>query len=492
MSRWPSGRRLGAWFGARSRRVLGGPGRLRVVLLLGAVLALNSADTGTIGAAAAQLEADLGISHARLGLLASASSGVGALAAIPMGMLADRVNRVRLLTVTVAAWAVAMIAGGLSPDYRWLLASRLLLGAAVAASGPVVVSLTGDFVPPADRAAVLGWILTGEIVGAGAGLLAGGAIAAALSWRYAFFLLAAASLALAVSLLRQLPEPERGGASWLCGDPPADDGADDERVDGEHPHGSDGDKVRDVVIARGIEPAPERILAEDADEIPLRRAMVYLLRIPTNRLLIIASASGYFFFAGLRTFAVVFATQHFGVSEGLLGALALVVGTTALAGAVAGGRFTDRILHRGRTDARVLVPAVGYSAAALLLLPGFLISSIGLALPVIALGTAALAAANPPLDAARLDIVPGRMWGRAESLRTLLRLAAEAVAPAAFGLLADVLGGGGSAGRAGGLRDAFLVMLLPLLLNGLIMLLARGSYPVDVATATASDRRSRR
>ncbi|ROT28172.1 MFS transporter [Micromonospora sp. HM5-17] len=529
---------VGARLGVRARRLLGGSGRTRVVLLLGAVLALNSADTGAIGAAAAQLEADLGISHAQLGLLASASSGVGALAAIPMGMLADRVHRVRLLAVTVAAWAVAMVAGGLAADYRWLLVSRLLLGAAVAASGPVVVSLTGDFIPPADRAAVLGWILTGEIVGAGVGLVAGGEVAAALSWRSAFFLLAAASLVLAVALLWQLPEPARGGAGWLRGDrrTAPDDacggrttGADDRTAggrvagaDGRDPAGEaagardggrgvarengglgarsgeagddhTGDEAHEVIAARGIAPAPGRVLPAGAADMSLARAAVYLLRIPSNRLLIIASVIGYFFFAGLRTFAVVFATQHYRVSQTALGAIALVVGVTALAGAVAGGRYTDRILRHGRADARILVPAAGYTAAALLLLPGFLLSSVALALPLIALGTAALAAANPPLDAARLDIVPARMWGRAESLRTLLRLAAEGIAPATFGLLADALAGDGGPGEGAiGLRDTFLVMLVPLLANGLLMLLARGSYPVDVATATASDRQAHR
>ncbi|WP_422773643.1 MFS transporter [Plantactinospora sp. WMMC1484] len=490
------------WLDRHASRILGGPGRPRVVLLLAAVLALNTADTGAVGAAATQLEAELGISHAQLGLLATASSGVGAIAAIPMGVLADRVHRVRLLTATVAAWGVAMIASGLSPDYRWLLASRLLLGAAVAASGPVVVSLTGDFIPPADRAAVLGWILTGEIAGAGLGLLAGGELAASFSWRYAFFLLAAVSLALAVALARHLPEPARGGAGWLpsnrsrSGDPEARSrscGADDRHgiESRTGTGGAGGDDAREIVATRGVEPAPERILRAGVPELSLPRAMLYLLRIPTNLRLIVASAIGYFFFAGLRTFAVVFATQHFGVGGGMLGLLVVVIGAAALAGAVLGGRFTDRLLHRGRTDARVLVPAAGYSLAALLLLPGFLVSSVGLALPAIALGTAALAAANPPLDAARLDIVPARTWGRAESLRSVLRLAAEAVAPATFGLVADALGGG-AGGRASGLRDAFLIMLLPLLANGLILLLARSTYPVDVATASASDRALRR
>ena len=53
--------------------------------------------------------------------------------------------------------------------------TRLLLGFALAATGPVVVSLTGDFIEPGNRAQILGWILSGEIVGSGIGLVIAGA-----------------------------------------------------------------------------------------------------------------------------------------------------------------------------------------------------------------------------------------------------------------------------------------------------------------------------
>jgi predicted MFS family arabinose efflux permease len=463
------GRRVFEWIRSGHAR----PGRVRTVVLLAAVLALNTADSGVIGAAATQLEADLRISHAQLGLLATASSGVGAIAAIPMGALADRVTRVRLLAATVTLWAAAMIAGGVAANYWWLLLSRLLLGVAVAAAGPVVVSLTGDFIPPADRAGVLGWILSGEIIGAGAGLLAGGVLAATLSWRYAFFLLAAVSLVLVLALLRLLPEPARGGGGQL--------GRSDSLG-----------QAKATVIDQGIAAEPDRVLGGDPERLPITRALAYLLRIPTNRLLIIASALGYFFFAGLRTFAVIFAVRHFGVSQGALGALLPFLGIGAVLGTVLGGRLTDAALRRGRTKVRITVPAVGFVAAAVFFVPGVTLTSIVVALPLIVLGTAALSAANPPLDAARLDIVPARLWGRAEGLRTVTRLAAEALAPAAFGLLADVLDGLAGRGGGTGLRNAFLIMLVPLLANGLIMLAARRTYPVDVATAAASDQRQQR
>jgi hypothetical protein len=106
-------------------------------------------------------------------------------------------------------------------------------------------------------------------------------------------------------------------------------------------------------------------------------------------------------------------------------------------------------------------------------------------------GAAGLAAANPPLDAARLDIVPSGLWGRAESLRTVLRLAAEAVAPVSFGFAADLLGGEGGRTGASGLRDAFLIMLVPLLANAVLIVRARRTYLTDAATAAAAEKGSR-
>lgn len=465
--------------------LLGGRGPARVVVLLASVLALNSADTGTLGAAAGQLEASLDISHARLGLLATASSGIGAFASVPLGVLADRTDRVRLLVITVALWAAAMVAGALAPGYWWLLGSRLLLGAAVAAAGPVVVSLTGDLIPPKNRATVLGWILTGEIIGAGIGLLIGSEVAAALSWRAAFLLLGIASGVLALAVWRLLPEPARGGAGWLATDGRAPG-------PGRRPDGSGRpvDRAQAVMADRGVAPAGDRVVSDDPNRWSLARTARYLLSIPTIRLLILASSIGYFFFAGMRTFIVVFAVRHFGIPQTEFGALVPMVGVAALSGAVLAGRFTDRALARGHTRVRVVVPAFGYVAAALFFVPGVWLTSVPAALPLIALGAGALATANPPLDAARLDIVPGRLWGRAESLRTMLRLAAEAAAPAIFGWLADQLSGPGGRSSGTGLRDAFLIMLVPLAANGLILLAARRDYPVDVATAAASDQRA--
>jgi MFS family permease len=93
-----------------------------------------------------------------------------------------------------------------------------------------------------------------------------------------------------------------------------------------------------------------------------------------------------------------------------------------------------------------------------------------------------LAAPNPPLDAARLDIVVPLLWGRAEGIRTFLRTAGQAFAPLLFGAVSDYVFGG----RHTGLRWTFLLMLLPLTASAYFLFRALRTYPRDVATAAAS------
>ena len=149
---------------------LGGPARRHVVVLLGLVLALNSADNSAIGAIATQLEPGLRIGAAELGLLVTVSSLVGALAAIPSGVLTDKTRRVRLLSISVLLWGVAEAVSGFSTSYTMLLLTRLALGAVTATAAPAVASLTGDFFPAGERGRIYGFIITGEVVGAGFGI----------------------------------------------------------------------------------------------------------------------------------------------------------------------------------------------------------------------------------------------------------------------------------------------------------------------------------
>jgi MFS family permease len=120
-----------------------------------------------------------------------------------------------------------------------------------------------------------------------------------------------------------------------------------------------------------------------------------------------------------------------------------------------------------------------------MLVPGFLLSSLVPAVILFTVAGVALGAANPAIDAARLDIMPSWLWGRAESVRTVLRTAGEAVAPVTFGAFAGWFAGPSEQG----LQVTFLVMLVPLALSGVVLWRARRSYPDDAVAASADDER---
>ncbi len=489
---------------------LGGPARTRVIVLLACILALDSADKGAVGAMAPQLEAAFHIGNLDIGILSTVSSLVGALAALPLGVLTDRTRRVRLLTISIVIWAAAEAVSGFSTSYVMLLLIRLALGAVTATAGPAVGSLTGDLFPAGERSRIYGFILTGDLLGAGAGLLISGDVAS-ISWRAGFVVLALPSLALAWVIHRYFPEPARGGQSHL---EPGDERivATEEAADADRPAAAeassrpaDDSVALEQVQEKGIAPNPEVVLEGDPTRLSLWEAVKWVLKVRTNVLLIVSSALGYFFFAGLKTFAVLFARGQYGISQSVATLLAVIVGAAAIVGILAGGRTADRMLGHGRINARLIVGAVGYFTAAVIFIPALLTHNLALALPLVMIGAAALSAPNAPGDAARLDVVPSRMWGRTEAIRTFLRTLLEAFAPLLFGYVSQLFGSPGGAGlgtgvdnkaahvsaaSAHGLSYAFLVMLAPLAAGGYFLLRARRTYPTDVASAAESERRT--
>ncbi len=491
---------------------VGGPARARVITLFGAVLALNGADTATVGAVAPQLEHALHIGNTKVGLLSSVALLVGALFTIPVGMLVDRIKRIPMLSLSILLWSIASIVSAFSANYSSLLLTRLLLGAVTATAGPAIASLTGDYFPARERGRVYAYILGGEIAGTAFGFIISGSLASVISWRAAFLVLGIPGFFLARELYRTVPEPLRGGQSRLepgvvdlheavaqAASRPQTEPEGEE----EEPKADEEDLAQETARRRGVKPTPRLILEEDPRTMSLTRAVSYILSIPTNILMIISSSLGYFFFSGLSTFALLFVKGHYHASQATAElSLGLLVGG-ALVGTLVSGRVTDELLRRGVLEVRVWVPALCYLGAAALLIPGVLGSHLTPAIWFDIGGAALLSAANPPLDAARLDIMPAGLWGRAESTRTVLRSLAQALAPLIFGGLSQVIAGifpaqtpigthpgEVSASGARGLQISFLILISTLVAAGIFLLRARATYPTDVATAAASNQGS--
>jgi MFS family permease len=471
------------------RARLGGPERTRVIVLLACVLALETADLASMGAIAGQLKSALHLHNTELGVLAAAPALIAAVATLPFGVVADRAPRVPLLAISTAVWAGAMLLTAASSSFGMMIVVRLFLGACTAAAAPLISSLVGDLFSPQERGRVYGYILAGQLLGSGFGLLVAGNVAA-ISWRLALCVLAVPSLALGFAIWRMLPEPARGPAGRLRAT---------SRRSRSSPDGEAGGH-RDPKLARAargadVEPRAALVLHRDPVSMPLRSAVVYVLRLPTNVMLISASALGYFFQAGVNTFGVVFLIAHFGVSQNAATSLLGLVLLGALVGTILGGRIADALLARGHLPARMAVGGSAFLISSAVFVPGLLTHDLLLSIVLYIVAATALAAPGAPLDAARLDIIPSRLRGRAESVRTVIRTLAVAAAPLAFGWVSDELATGPRTTTRGlgyhasgpGLDYAFLLMLIPMAVGGLILLLGMRAYSRDVVTALASE-----
>jgi MFS family permease len=510
--------RLARWIGSSVRgqvvKRTGGPARARVIVLFALVLALNGADASTVGAIAPQLESGLHINNADIGLLSSVSLLVGAIFTLPVGLLVDRTKRMPLLAISIVLWSLASLFSAFASSLSGLLLTRLALGAVAASAGPAIASLTGDYFAGDERGLIWSYILVGEAVGTAFGFIVSGFVASALGWRAAFVVLAIPGFIVARELWRTVPEPLRGGQSHLdvgvvdLNQAVAQAAARAERgdVDGEAAQtvvAEHDDTALEAARRAGVEPDPQLVLHEDPSQMSLVRSLRYIFSIPSNGLMILGSSLGYFYFAGLQTFALLFVKGHFHASQATAELVLALLVVASVIGTLVGGRLPEWLLKQGDLAARVWFPGACYIAAAVLLIPGLVGSHLTPALWFIVGGAALISAANPPLQAARLDVVPAGLWGRAQSALAFVRSLAQAAAPLVFGGLSELVAGivpsqapigthpnAPSSSATTGLEVTFLVMITALAAAGVFLFRARKTFATDVATAAASEPRA--
>jgi predicted MFS family arabinose efflux permease len=445
-----------------------GDRRSRAALVaLAAVLALDGADRTALGAVAPALMAEFNIGNAAIGLLASAFAIVGAVAIVPIGILTDRARRITILVVCIAIWCAAMGVAAAAWSFALLFIARITLGVLTAAGGPPITSIVGDMFPADVRSRVLGWVKSGELVGAGVGFLVAGVVVWLTSWRGVFVALAVLGVVVAWAVAR-VPEPRRGGEN---------------DVDGSEQEMDAPTTLHELVEEHDVDPKPELVLHGDQSELPLKPAMEYVLKVRTVVLIIAASALGDVFFTALQVFGVLFLVGQFGISASEASILIPLVGVGGFAGVLAGGRLGDELIERGVLKGRLQIGAWSYLAASAMLVPVFLVSTLWVAIPFLVLAGGFLTAPIAPLEAARLDVVHPQLRGRTESARMIARVGAQALAPLVFGVLASDLG----SSAAEGLQLAFLILLPLLAASSVCLMVAGRHYPSEVAAVEESE-----
>jgi len=191
------------------------------LLILALLMAVGFTAMGSFGMVQEGAKAELHLSDALLGMIQGLGAAVPlVLFSIPVGVLVDRYNRVRLLVVLILLWTAGTALTAAAPGVAWLVAARMLTGVGVGGALTAALSLAADFCAPAQRGRALLIVNLGKSLGvAGAFALTGwllgwfarGATPAWLAmapWRGAHAMLALISLVLSLPLLL-LREPAR-------------------------------------------------------------------------------------------------------------------------------------------------------------------------------------------------------------------------------------------------------------------------------------------
>ena len=179
--------------------------------VLVAINILNFYDRQVAGAVVEPIRKEFLLSDAQLGAINTAFTVLYSLVGIPLGLLADRVSRKRLLAAGIFIWAALTASARWVFSYPMLVVTRLGVGVGEATCAPAATSWIGDLFPPDRRSKPLALFMLGVPVGGALSLFFSGVIAHRFGWRAAMMLAAAPALLL-IPLLLGLNEPPRGAA----------------------------------------------------------------------------------------------------------------------------------------------------------------------------------------------------------------------------------------------------------------------------------------
>ena len=150
-------------------------GRWYIVTILALATLLSYLDRGVIAVVVPSLKADLNLSDLQISLLQGISFSLFfALAGIPMGTLADRVNRRNLIVVGLVLWSLMTILCGFASNFTMLFITRMGVGIGEAALIPAAASMIADLFAPSQRGRPMSAIVAAQSLGgAGASVLGG-------------------------------------------------------------------------------------------------------------------------------------------------------------------------------------------------------------------------------------------------------------------------------------------------------------------------------
>ncbi len=171
--------------------------------------ALDELESATMTVLAPDLRDAFGVSDGVIVFISSASAAFFVLGAVPMGYLADRYRRPRIVAISSLIFSAMVFLSGLAVSAFMLFWTRFGAGIAKANTLPVHGSLLADTYPISLRGRIAAGIsLIGRTVQAISPLLVGG-LAVLFGWRWPFLLLGLPVVVFGLLAFR-MPDPPRG------------------------------------------------------------------------------------------------------------------------------------------------------------------------------------------------------------------------------------------------------------------------------------------
>lgn len=186
--------------------------RAYVLGILLSVYIFNFIDRQIVSILQEPIKAEFGLKDWQLGLMTGTAFALFYVTlGLPIARLADKTNRVTIISISLAIWSGFTAFFGLAQNYAQLLLMRIGVGIGEAGCSPPSHSLISDYFPPNKRATALAVYALGIPLGSTIGIWSGAYLFKLLDdWRMAFIVVGLVGLAFAVVVKLTLPEPPRG------------------------------------------------------------------------------------------------------------------------------------------------------------------------------------------------------------------------------------------------------------------------------------------
>jgi MFS family permease len=146
-----------------------------VVIALTAVYTLSFVDRTILSLLVPSIKRDLGVSDTQIGVLQGLAFSVFyTLVGLPLGRVADRWNRRKLIVAGILVWSLFTTLGSVAKSYLLLFLTRIGVGVGEASLSPAGYSMLSDYFPKRKLGAAISVFYMGVFIGSALAQLVGG------------------------------------------------------------------------------------------------------------------------------------------------------------------------------------------------------------------------------------------------------------------------------------------------------------------------------